>query len=101
MTTGTGAPSAPTAPTAAFALLDDRLASVRAPTSRLYTDFAHERRCIDPRCARPAELDKNDMYRSNYEAPKLAIQRALANEPSVDELIANRRKIKHDMDDWS
>ena len=48
MTTGTGAPSAPTAPTAAFALLDDRLASVRAPTSRLYTDFAHERRCIDP-----------------------------------------------------
>ncbi len=56
---------------------------------------------IDPRCARHAELDKKDMYRTNYEATKLAIQRALANEPSVDELIANRRKIKHDMDDWS
>lgn len=56
---------------------------------------------IDPRCARHAELDKKDMYRTNYEATKLAIRRALANEPSVDELIANRRKIKHDMDDWS
>ena len=56
---------------------------------------------IDPRCAKHAELDKKDMYRTNYEATKLAIQRALANEPSVDELIANRRKIKHDMDDWS
>ena len=32
---------------------------------------------------------------------KLAIHRALSNEPSVDELIANRHRIKHDMDDWS
>ncbi len=56
---------------------------------------------IDPRCAKDANLDKKDMYRTNYEATKLAIQRALNNEPSVDELIANRHKIKHDMDDWS
>jgi formaldehyde-activating enzyme len=56
---------------------------------------------IDPRCAKDPNLDKKDMYRTNYEATKLAIKRALANEPSVDELIANRRKIKHDMDDWS
>ncbi|MEY4413493.1 MAG: hypothetical protein RIQ53_786, partial [Pseudomonadota bacterium] len=27
--------------------------------------------------------------------------RALKDEPSIDELIANRHTIKHDMDDWS
>ncbi|MBZ8142250.1 formaldehyde-activating enzyme [Rubrivivax gelatinosus] len=56
---------------------------------------------IDPRCAQDPNLDKRDMYRTNYEATKLAIKRALNDEPSVDELIANRHKIKHDMDDWS
>ena len=56
---------------------------------------------IDPRCATDPQLDKRDMYRTNHEATKLAIQRALNNEPSIDELIANRHKIKHDMDDWS
>jgi len=56
---------------------------------------------IDPRCATDPNLDKRDMYRTNYEATKLAIKRALNDEPSVDELIANRHKIKHDMDDWS
>ena len=56
---------------------------------------------IDPRCAKDENLDKKDMYRTNYEATKLAIRRALNNEPSVDELIANRHRIKHDMDDWS
>jgi formaldehyde-activating enzyme len=56
---------------------------------------------IDPRCAKDPNLDKKDMYRTNLEATRLAIKRALNNEPSVDELIANRHKIKHDMDDWS
>ena len=56
---------------------------------------------IDPRCATDPDLDKKDMYRTNYEATKLAIRRALNNEPSIDELIANRHTIKHDMDDWS
>lgn len=56
---------------------------------------------IDPRCATDPNLDKKDMYRTNYEATKLAIQRALNNEPSVETLIANRHTIKHDMDDWS
>ena len=56
---------------------------------------------IDPRCATDPNLDKKDMYRTNYEATKLALHRALNNEPSVHELIANRHKIKHDMDDWS
>ncbi|MFM2119382.1 MAG: formaldehyde-activating enzyme [Pseudomonadota bacterium] len=56
---------------------------------------------IDPRCAKDPNLDKKDMYRTNYEATKLALKRALNNEPSIDELIANRHSIKHDMDDWS
>jgi 5,6,7,8-tetrahydromethanopterin hydro-lyase len=56
---------------------------------------------IDPRCAKDENLSKKDMYRTNYEATRLAIQRALNNEPTIDELIANRQKIKHDMDDWS
>jgi 5,6,7,8-tetrahydromethanopterin hydro-lyase len=56
---------------------------------------------IDPRCARDPNLDKKDMYRTNYEAMKLAVKRALANEPTVDELIANRHTVRHDMDDWS
>lgn len=56
---------------------------------------------IDPRCAGDANLDRKDMYRTNYEATKLAVRRALNNEPTADELIANRHTIKHDMDDWS
>ena len=56
---------------------------------------------IDPRCASDPNFDKKDMYRTNYEATKLAIKRALNNEPSVEELIANRHTIKHDLDDWS
>ena len=56
---------------------------------------------IDPRCAKDPNLSKKDMYRTNYEATKLAIKRALNNEPTIDELIANRHNIKHDMDDWS
>ena len=56
---------------------------------------------IDPRCAKDPNLDKKDMYRTNYEATKLALKRALNNEPSFDELIANRNTIRHDMDDWS
>ena len=56
---------------------------------------------IDPRCAKDSNLDKRDMYRTNHEATRLAIKRALADEPSVEELIANRHRIRHDMDDWS
>ena len=56
---------------------------------------------IDPRCAKDPNLSKKDMYRTNYEATKLALKRALNNEPTIDELIANRHTIKHDMDDWS
>jgi formaldehyde-activating enzyme len=52
---------------------------------------------IDPRCAKDPNLDLQDLYRTNYEATKLAIARAMNNEPSIDELIANRHKIVHDM----
>ncbi len=52
---------------------------------------------IDPRCATDPNLDQNDLYRTNYEATKLAIQRAMRDEPTLDELIANRHKIQHDM----
>ncbi|HZH05116.1 MAG TPA: formaldehyde-activating enzyme [Lautropia sp.] len=55
---------------------------------------------IDPRCAADPQLDKKDMYRTNYEATRLAIRRAINNEPDIDELIANRQKIRHDMNDW-
>lgn len=54
---------------------------------------------IDPRCATDKNLDKKDLYRTNYEATKLAITRAMRGEPTIDELITNRRTIKHDMYD--
>ncbi len=50
---------------------------------------------LDPRCSTHAELDKKDLYRTNYEAMKLAIARALKSEPSIGELIKNRKTIKH------
>jgi 5,6,7,8-tetrahydromethanopterin hydro-lyase len=50
---------------------------------------------IDPACVKDKNRDDRDLYRCNYEATKLAIRRALNNEPSIDELIANRRKIRH------
>lgn len=59
---------------------------------------------IDPGCTaleNEGKLDKADMYKNNYDATKLAIKRALNDEPSIDELIANRRKIKHCMWDES
>ncbi len=56
---------------------------------------------IDPGCVKEANLDKADLYKNNYEAIKLALKRALNDEPSIDELIANRHKIKHCMWDES
>lgn len=50
---------------------------------------------LDPRCAEDPNLDKADLYRTNYEATKLAIKRAMTGEPTIDELIANRKTIKH------
>ncbi|MCD2451851.1 formaldehyde-activating enzyme [Methylicorpusculum oleiharenae] len=54
---------------------------------------------IAPECATNPDLDRKDLYRTNYEAMKLAIHRALSNSPSIEELIANRHKISHEMYD--
>ena len=54
---------------------------------------------LDPQCVTDPNLDEKDLYRTNYEATKLAIKRAIHDEPSVEELIANRHRIKHDMYD--
>ncbi|SMC75362.1 formaldehyde-activating enzyme [Fulvimarina manganoxydans] len=50
---------------------------------------------LDPRCAEDENLDKADLYRTNYEATKLAISRAMKGEPTIDQLIANRKSVKH------
>ncbi len=55
---------------------------------------------IDPRCATDPNLDQKDLYKTNYEATKLAVSRALNNEPTIDELIANRNSIRHCMVDF-
>jgi 5,6,7,8-tetrahydromethanopterin hydro-lyase len=50
---------------------------------------------LDPRCATDKTLDKRDLYRTNYEATKLAIDRAMKGEPTADTLITNRKTIRH------
>ena len=50
---------------------------------------------LDPRCAEDPNLDQADLYRTNYNAMKLAISRAMTGIPSIDELIANRKTVKH------
>jgi len=50
---------------------------------------------LDPRCANDENLDLKDLYRTNYEATKLAISRALTGSPTVEELIANRKTVQH------
>ncbi len=54
---------------------------------------------LDPHCATDPNLDMKDLYRTNHEAMRLAISRAMRGEPTIEELIANRRRIKHDMYD--
>ncbi|WP_374306290.1 formaldehyde-activating enzyme [Methylocella sp.] len=50
---------------------------------------------LDRRCADDPDLDRRDLYRANYEAMKLAVSRAMKGEPTVDQLIANRRSVSH------
>jgi 5,6,7,8-tetrahydromethanopterin hydro-lyase len=50
---------------------------------------------LDPRCATDPNLDSKDLYRTNYEATKLAISRAVKGEPTIDELIKNRKSVQH------
>lgn len=39
--------------------------------------------------------DKKKIYEFNYEATKLAIRRAFAGEPKIDEILARRKTAKH------
>ena len=39
--------------------------------------------------------DNNKIYQFNYEATKLAIQRAMRNEPKIDEILAKKDSVKH------
>lgn len=50
---------------------------------------------LDPRCPEDPNLDRADLYRTNYEATKLAVSRAMTGKPTADELIANRKSVKH------
>ncbi|WP_333792787.1 formaldehyde-activating enzyme [Hyphomicrobium sp.] len=50
---------------------------------------------LDPRTATDANLDKKELYKNNYEAMTTALTRAMKQEPTVDELIANRKTIRH------
>jgi formaldehyde-activating enzyme len=54
---------------------------------------------ISPEAAANPDVDRKDLYRTNYEAMKLAISRAMSNSPSIEELIENRHKIVHEMYD--
>ena len=50
---------------------------------------------LDERCGADPNVDRKDLYRTNYEATKLAIGRAMRGEPTIEELIANRKTVKH------
>jgi 5,6,7,8-tetrahydromethanopterin hydro-lyase len=39
--------------------------------------------------------DNDKIYKYNYEATKLALQRAMRNEPKIDEILAKKDSIKH------
>ena len=56
---------------------------------------------IDPRAPGDQNLDKEELYRNNYQAMKLAVRRAMKDEPTAKALIASRKTVKHDMFDQS
>jgi 5,6,7,8-tetrahydromethanopterin hydro-lyase len=43
----------------------------------------------------PEAKDDAKIYQYNYEATKLAIQRAMANEPKIDEILSKKDSAKH------
>lgn len=43
----------------------------------------------------PEATDSKKIYENNYEAMKLAIRRAFANEPSVDEILSEKDSVEH------
>jgi 5,6,7,8-tetrahydromethanopterin hydro-lyase len=43
----------------------------------------------------PAAKDNDKIYQFNYDATKLAIQRAMKGEPKIDEILAKKDTVKH------
>lgn len=43
----------------------------------------------------PNAKDNDRIYKNNYEAMKLAIKRAFAKEPSIDEILSEKESLKH------
>ena len=43
----------------------------------------------------PAAKDNDKIYKFNYEATKLSIRRAMANEPKIDEVLSKKDTVKH------
>ena len=52
---------------------------------------------LEPKILQEGFIDRKDLYRTNYEAMKLAISRAMQDEPSIETLIENRHTIHHEM----
>lgn len=50
---------------------------------------------LDPSAAKNENLDRKELYQNNYDAMKLSISRAIRGEPSIDELIKNRKTVQH------
>jgi 5,6,7,8-tetrahydromethanopterin hydro-lyase len=43
----------------------------------------------------PHAKDNDKIYKYNYDATKLSIQRAMKNEPKIDEILAKKDSVKH------
>jgi 5,6,7,8-tetrahydromethanopterin hydro-lyase len=43
----------------------------------------------------PAAKDDTKIYQYNYDATKLAIQRAMRNEPKIEEILSKKDSVKH------
>jgi formaldehyde-activating enzyme len=54
---------------------------------------------LDPRCVNDPKLDRDELYKNNYEATKLAVEKAMSGKPTIDELLETRHTVKHDMFD--
>ena len=52
---------------------------------------------LDPKATTEDNIlyNKDEIYKNNYEATKLAIKRAVRNEPSIHELLEIKEKIRH------
>jgi 5,6,7,8-tetrahydromethanopterin hydro-lyase len=51
--------------------------------------------CICGVFIHPAAKDNKKIEQFNYEATKLAIRRAMRGEPKIDEILAQKDKVKH------